>query len=142
MATSTAVLSVPALAIALEILPGIRREDQKRIEEYEAECREWAKPKFGAPHGYRPHYCIHGTNDWTDYDNICWGCEEYGYNNLGPAPERALHLARVAVAESQKRKDKFYDAALEMVVFDYDLAFKILDLCTEPVKSLLDRYSR
>jgi hypothetical protein len=26
--------------------------------------------------GHRPHYCIHGTNQWTDYDNICGGCED------------------------------------------------------------------
>lgn len=25
--------------------------------------------------GFRPQYCIHGTNQWTDYDNICNGCE-------------------------------------------------------------------
>lgn len=26
--------------------------------------------------GYRAHYCVHGTNQWTDYDNICGGCED------------------------------------------------------------------
>lgn len=26
--------------------------------------------------GFRSHYCIHGTNQWTDYDNICGGCED------------------------------------------------------------------
>lgn len=26
--------------------------------------------------GFRPHYCEHGTNNWTDYDNICGGCED------------------------------------------------------------------
>lgn len=25
--------------------------------------------------GYRSHFCEHGTNQWTDYDNICGGCE-------------------------------------------------------------------
>lgn len=25
--------------------------------------------------GHRPHYCIHGTNQWVDYDNICGPCE-------------------------------------------------------------------
>lgn len=29
--------------------------------------------------GYRPQYCIHGTNSWTDYDNICNGCESDDY---------------------------------------------------------------
>jgi hypothetical protein len=26
--------------------------------------------------GYRPSQCEHGTNNWTDYDNICGLCEE------------------------------------------------------------------
>lgn len=26
--------------------------------------------------GYRFPHCIHGTSLWTDYDNICGGCEE------------------------------------------------------------------
>jgi hypothetical protein len=26
--------------------------------------------------GHRPHYCLHGTNQWTDYDNICGPCED------------------------------------------------------------------
>lgn len=26
--------------------------------------------------GHRPHYCIHGTNMWVDYDCACHGCEE------------------------------------------------------------------
>jgi len=26
--------------------------------------------------GYRSHYCVHGTNNWTDYDNICGPCED------------------------------------------------------------------
>ena len=43
---------------------------KKRAAEYEEACRDWARE------GYRPHYCIHGTNQWTDYDNICGPCEE------------------------------------------------------------------
>lgn len=39
-------------------------------EEYDQECRDYAEQ------GYRHHYCIHGTDRWTDYDNICAGCEE------------------------------------------------------------------
>lgn len=46
------------------------RRIKARRAAYEEECREWARQ------GYRPHYCIHGTNQWTDYDNICGPCEE------------------------------------------------------------------
>lgn len=43
--------------------------------------REWAEQREQdergwAERGYRAHYCIHGTNQWTDYDNICGGCED------------------------------------------------------------------
>ena len=48
----------------------ILRDLQKQEREWQAEAEEYAKQ------GHRPHYCIHGTNQWTDYDNICGGCEE------------------------------------------------------------------
>lgn len=38
--------------------------------QYEADCAH------DREQGHRPHYCIHGTNQWTDYDNICGGCED------------------------------------------------------------------
>ena len=41
-----------------------------RARRYEDECEYWARQ------GCRPHYCIHGTNLWTDYDNICGPCED------------------------------------------------------------------
>ena len=41
----------------------------ERREEYRKECAEYAKQ------GFRPHYCIHGTNLWVDYDCACWRCE-------------------------------------------------------------------
>lgn len=41
-----------------------------------AKAERAAEEASYAEDGYRPHYCIHGTNQWTDYDNICGGCEE------------------------------------------------------------------
>lgn len=38
--------------------------------EYAEACRE------AYDEGFAPHYCIHGTDLWTDYDNICGGCED------------------------------------------------------------------
>lgn len=26
--------------------------------------------------GFRPHYCAHGVNQWTDYDAMCGECED------------------------------------------------------------------
>lgn len=31
---------------------------------------------YDSKRGYRPEFCIHGTYQWTDYDNICGGCED------------------------------------------------------------------
>lgn len=61
MPTNPAVLKAAAWRI---------REHAKRVAEYEFEC------ELDRRDGHRPHYCIHGTNQWTDYDNICWQCEE------------------------------------------------------------------
>lgn len=41
-----------------------------RYEAYLEQCQEDREK------GYRPHYCEHGTNQWTDYDNICGHCED------------------------------------------------------------------
>ena len=42
------------------------REYQDYLAACEADRRE----------GHRPHYCEHGTDQWTDYDNICGPCED------------------------------------------------------------------
>lgn len=42
-------------------------------------------------HGHRPHYCEHGTDKWTDYDNICGPCEN------GETLEDPLYLRRLAI---------------------------------------------
>ena len=47
----------------------MRRLNERRTA-YEQECQR----DYDA--GYTPHYCIHGTNRWTDYDNICGSCED------------------------------------------------------------------
>lgn len=48
----------------------------KRVASYTAECED------DAANGYRPHYCYHGTNLWTDYDPICGWCESEGSNGI------------------------------------------------------------
>jgi hypothetical protein len=48
----------------------IKKQLDKRVKEYEEDCESWAEQ------GYRPHYCFHGVNLWTDYDPICGRCED------------------------------------------------------------------
>lgn len=61
MATSKAVLS-----LAIRIARALERDYLDYLEACESYRRD----------GYRPHYCEHGTNLWTDYDNICGPCED------------------------------------------------------------------
>lgn len=62
---------------------------------------------FDRANGHRPHYCIHGTNQWTDYDNICGGCED-GVTLRQMACERAWRVVldtrdRMAFAREASR---------------------------------------
>ena len=65
---------------------------------YEEECERDAR------NGYRAHYCIHGTNQWTDYDNICGPCED-GYTDR----ELALMEAHAAVSDYMRRLRMYQD---------------------------------
>lgn len=46
------------------------RRCRQILDQHERDCA------YDRANGHRPHYCIHGTNQWTDYDNICPGCED------------------------------------------------------------------
>jgi hypothetical protein len=73
------------------------QEANQRVADYEAELKDWYENGDGRPvrmvehsdsdsgviyhineggHGHTFPVCIHGTSLWTDYDNICAGCEE------------------------------------------------------------------
>ena len=76
------------LAYALVAIKGLRKRDAA----YREECEEYAKQ------GYAPHYCKHGTNLWTDYDNICGPCEDSASNY-----EIALAYGHETAREYMKR---------------------------------------
>lgn len=67
---------------------------QRAFEEAQAEA---------AKDGFRPHYCIHGTNLWTDYDNICGGCEDGTFTQYS-SPEQVRAYAR-DIAEGEKARE-------------------------------------
>lgn len=66
----------------------------------EAKEERAQEEREAAEQGFRPHYCIHGTNQWTDYDNICYGCEE-GVTLLKMAVSRAA----ARITEGHRRCD-------------------------------------
>jgi hypothetical protein len=48
--------------------------------------------------GLQPHHCEHGSNLWTDYDNICGPCEDGitmgdGAQRMRHALDRAKYIA-------------------------------------------------
>lgn len=66
-----------------------------RYEAYLADCERDRR------NGHRAHYCEHGTNQWTDYDNICGPCED-GFSLRDPMARRTLALesAKARVEEA------------------------------------------
>lgn len=63
--------------------------------------------------GYSYPYCPHGMSRWTDYDNICGGCED----SLS-AIKRAQALARSALCEYERRFEVFRVASIARVPQD------------------------
>lgn len=75
-------------------------ESRKNFASWESACDDYRKQ------GYRPHYCRHGRNMWTDNDIPCGTCEEsgyYGWNYLEELGE-ALAYARGLMSETVKRR--------------------------------------
>lgn len=67
--------------------------------DYLAECREYAEQ------GYRHPECFHGTSQWTDYDNICAGCEDdETINQWSPREEVEAYARGIADAEARERE--------------------------------------
>jgi len=114
--------SKETLKIAVKIMKRIRRS----WEMYEDECAEYAKQ------GYRPHYCFHGVDQWTDYDNICGWCEEVGNGwDYVQALKQALAEAEAAVEAKQKRVDLLITVQVQkMPVEDWG---KLLEWAHEPL---------
>lgn len=57
------------------------QEANQRVADYRDEVYEWYQNGDGRPvaaggKGHTFPHCIHGSSLWTDYDNICAGCED------------------------------------------------------------------
>jgi len=79
----------------------LTQELLERQREYHEEVRE------AAEHGLRVHYCIHGTDRWTDYDNICPGCEDGLFTEHSTYAE-VVEWARIIADEEAVRRDQQY----------------------------------
>lgn len=86
------------MQLAARIAAGLLRD----YEEYREECAQSYRD------GYRPHYCEHGMNQWTDYDNICGPCEDG--RTMGDGLQRrelALDMAKRRTAEFTQLLDAY-----------------------------------
>lgn len=83
--------------------------------EYEEAQRDAAKE------GFRPHYCIHGTNLWTDYDNICGGCEDGEFTQYSTPTEVRAYARAVAEGEEAReaRQAEEVEATIDRIVRMY-----------------------
>lgn len=57
-------------------------EVRANAEQYAAEVADWYDNGDGRPvaeggKGHTYPYCCHGMPLWTDYDCVCWQCEDY-----------------------------------------------------------------
>lgn len=97
----------------------------ERFADYAADCAA------DRAEGHTAHYCIHGTNLWTDYDNICGGCEDglTSYEDFLPlAYDEAIAKARRFRAELLEiaRMDTWTRTHGLESSFDFDKALNIL----------------
>lgn len=124
----------PVLTLALEILPGIRKQYAFDEEEYRADCeRDYRE-------GHIPHYCRHGVNMWVDYDCACGRCES-GYDPN--AMQTALELAHDAIDECEKMSTAFGPAIQYMYGNGKSTEGRqLVQMCCEPMVTLRKRYSR
>jgi hypothetical protein len=83
--------------LALEILDSKRRA----YREYDDAVNAWYR---GPDQTYRFPNCIHGTSNWTDYDNICGACED-GYGHFDYLRDLADSLS-----EAKHRWGKYWEA--------------------------------
>lgn len=81
-----------------------------------------------AQSGFRPHYCIHGTNLWTDYDNICGGCEDGSFTEHSTPREVRAYARMLAEGEAahEARRAEEVTSTIDKIVATYRSAGKLI----------------
>jgi len=120
------------------------RKLKARAAEYRAEVDEWYRagdgrsprywtnPETGRTRnyggkGYSFPYCEHGSSLWTDYDNICGGCED-GYSVY----QLAVWSAHEKVSEVNRRIDWLTDAPRSLPT---DMHRELVEWALSPIRS-------
>ena len=124
---------------ALEYLTAIKRSWNDFLADREAWYRSGdGRPTSQGGKGYSFPYCFHGSSQWTDYDNICGGCEDSftGYNPM-TFYRWALDKGHQDYMEHKRRSEWFCSAPHDLYR-DRDLYSRIIDWCMEPIKREVD----
>lgn len=126
--------------LALKIL----RDLKAREREYREEREEWyragdgRRPKWyqgpddDRPYNYGgrgysfPSACVHGSNAWTDYDNICGPCED-GYSLY----QLAIWEADKRMTDHRERRDWLFAAPKS---FNWDGRRDLIDWVMAPIR--------
>lgn len=114
----------------LELALILLNDYRKAFVRYEEKVEEWHKQ------GYRPHYCIHGTNLWVDWDCACGACEMDDRPNYWSYQEYlriSLDEAKEAMEEMQRRLAIYIDLDRQGAPID---PFKFGGWVCEPVEAI------
>lgn len=81
--------------------------------------------------GHIPHYCEHGTNRWTDYDNICGPCED------GDSLSNKVFLMAESIRQAQLFHAKLAELNTSYTLLERNMSY---ELKPELDKILLSAY--
>lgn len=115
---------------ALQYLAVIKGQWQDFLDEREA----WYTYGDGKRKGWAYPVCFHGASQWTDYDNICAGCED-SFNGYNP-----LSFYRWALAQGwsdyneHKRRAEWFASAPPSLWNDRDMYNRIIEWVMEPIR--------
>lgn len=99
--------------------------ERDRLLQVQADWR--AEAREDARQGFRPHYCIHGMNMWTDYDPICGGCEDGTFTQWTDGTD-LLVVARDNVDIMARARNASIASAVREVRPWFDVAIECADL--------------
>lgn len=82
--------------------------------------------------GFRASHCEHGTSQWTDYDNICGGCEEGITMGDGiQRRRRALNEARERIEKANMLMTVAHMMKRGQVEFDVKPYYAMIEACMD-----------
>lgn len=119
-----------------DVLPVARAYVTQWRDDYDAAVKEWYETGDGSPsaeggRGHRYPECIHGSSLWTDYDNICGGCED--------GEDDYLRALRIAERVSRNLNERTAWTSYRPTDLPHDLAVALIEWAFAPLKAIQPR---